>query len=47
LHAEETELKFGLKSIGEAGIFAISKVGREMNYEVTLKWRKDEKGQEK
>ena len=46
LHVEEAEIKFGLKSIGEAGIFAIGKVGGEMNYEVTLKWKK-EKGKEK
>jgi hypothetical protein len=43
LHVEEAEIKFGLKSIGEAGIFAIGKVGGEMNYEVTLKWRKADK----
>ena len=46
LHVEEAEIKFGIKSIGEAGIFAIGKVGGEMNYEVTLKWKK-EKGAEK
>ena len=40
LHVEEAEIKFGLKSIGEAGFFAIGKVGGEMNYEVTLKWKK-------
>lgn len=40
LHVYEGEIKFGLKSIGEAGIFAIGKVGGEMNYEVTLKWKK-------
>ena len=39
---EEAEIKFGIKATGEAGIFAISKVGGEMNYEVTLKWRKSE-----
>ncbi len=43
LHVYEAEIKFGLKSIGEAGIFAIGKVGGEMNYEVTLKWKKPEK----
>lgn len=42
LHVYEAEIKFGLKSIGEAGIFAIGKVGSEMNYEVTLKWKKPE-----
>jgi hypothetical protein len=43
LHVEEAEIKFGIKSIGEAGIFAIGKVGGEMNYEVTLKWKKTQK----
>jgi hypothetical protein len=43
LHVYEAEIKFGLKSIGEAGIFAIGKVGGEMNYEVTLKWKKGDK----
>jgi len=41
LHVEEAEIKFGLKTTGEAGIFAIGKVGGEMNYEVTLKWKKE------
>lgn len=44
LQIEEAEVKFGLKSIGEAGIgnglFAIGKVGGEMNYEITIKWKK-------
>lgn len=44
LHVEEAEIKFGVKTIGEAGVFAIGKVGGEMNYEVTLKWRKRLKG---
>jgi len=26
---------------GEAGVFMTSKVGREINFEVTLKWKKD------
>ena len=47
LHVEEAKIKFGHKSIGEAGIFAIGKVGGEMNYEVTLKWKEPEKGKEK
>jgi len=42
LHVEEGEIKFGLKALGEAGIFAVGKVGGEMNYEVTLKWKKPE-----
>jgi hypothetical protein len=48
LHVEEGEIKFGLKALGEAGIFAVGKVGGEMNYEVTLKWKKpEEKGRAK
>ena len=43
LHVEEAEIKFGIKSIGEAGVFAIGKIGGEMNYEITLKWKKLEK----
>jgi hypothetical protein len=40
MNVEEAEIKFGLKSVGEAGIFAIGKVGGEMNYEITLRWKK-------
>lgn len=43
LKVEEAEVKFGLKAIGEAGVFAVGKVGGEINYEVTLKWKKPEK----
>jgi len=42
LQIEEGEVKFGLKALAEAGVFAVGKVGGEMNYEVTLKWRKPE-----
>lgn len=38
LLADEIEVTFGLKAIGEAGNFAVGKVGGEANYEVTLKW---------
>ena len=38
LMADEVEVTFGIKAIGEAGIFAVGKVGGEANYEVTLKW---------
>ena len=38
LKADEVEVTFGLKAIGEAGNFAVGKVGAEANYEVTLKW---------
>lgn len=37
---EEADIKFGLKSTGEAGFFAVGKVGGELNYEITLKWKK-------
>ena len=42
LKIEEAEVKFGIKAIGEAGVFAVGKVGGEMNYEITLKWKKPE-----
>lgn len=38
LKADEVEVKFGLKTTGELGNFAVGKVGVEANYEVTLKW---------
>lgn len=38
LMADEVEVTFGIKAVGEAGIFAVGKVGAEANYEVTLKW---------
>jgi hypothetical protein len=40
LHVEEAQVTFGLKAVGEAGVFAVGKVGGELNYEVTLKWKK-------
>lgn len=42
LKVEEAEVTFGLKAVGEAGVFAVGKVGGEMNYQVTLKWKKVE-----
>jgi hypothetical protein len=38
LVADEIEVTFGLKTVGEVGNFAVGKVGGEANYEVTLKW---------
>jgi hypothetical protein len=38
LRADEVTVTFGLKATGEAGLFAIGKVGMEANYTVTLKW---------
>lgn len=43
LQIEEGEVKFGLKALAEAGVFAVGKVGGEMNYEITLRWKKPEK----
>ena len=43
LRADEVEVTFGLKATGEAGNFAIGKVGMEANYTVTLKWSNQEK----
>lgn len=40
LPVEEMEVTFGLKSAGEAGFFAVGKVGLEANYQVKLKWKK-------
>ena len=38
MEAEEVEVTFGLKVMGEAGNFAVGKLGAEANYQVTLKW---------
>jgi|688.fasta_scaffold30093_5 hypothetical protein len=42
--ADEIELKFGLKLSLESGTFTgvLGKVGGEANYEVTLKWNKND-----
>jgi len=40
LQIEEGEVKFGLKALAEAGVLVVGKVGGEMNYEITLKWKK-------
>lgn len=42
LQVEEAEVTFGLKAVGEAGVFAVGKVGGEMNYQVTFRWKKYE-----
>jgi hypothetical protein len=42
LRADEVTVAFGLKTTGEAGNFAIGKVGMEANYTVTLKWSNKE-----
>ena len=47
LHVEEAEIKFGVNVTGQAGNVAIAQVGLGVNYEVTLKWKKAEKGARK
>ena len=42
LEVQEGEVKFGLRALAEAGLFAVGKIGGDMNYEVTLKWIKRE-----
>lgn len=42
LDADEVEVTFGIKTVGEAGFFVVGKTGAEMNYEVTLRWTKKE-----
>jgi NTP-dependent ternary system trypsin peptidase co-occuring protein len=34
----QVEVTFGLKAVGEAGIFAITKLGGEANFTVKLSW---------
>lgn len=46
LKVEEAEVKFGLKVVGEAGLIAVGRVGGEINYEVTLKWKNPENGKD-
>jgi hypothetical protein len=46
LRVEEGEVKFGLKAVAEAGGLVVGRVGGEMNYEVTLKWKKPSEKQE-
>ena len=40
LKVEEAVVEFGLKAVGELGNVAIGKMGGEMNYKVTLRWKK-------
>lgn len=42
LDADDVEVTFGIKTVGEVGLFAVCKAGAEMNYEVKLKWTKKE-----
>jgi hypothetical protein len=41
LAISEAEIKFGIKTSGDFD-FVVSKLGMEVNYEVTLKWKKKE-----
>lgn len=38
LDIDEAEVSFGLKLIGEAGLFAITRIGGETHCTVTLRW---------
>lgn len=40
LDADETEVTYGIKTTGEAGLFAVCKLGVEANYTIKLKWSK-------
>jgi hypothetical protein len=43
LDVNEAEVKFGLSAVGElGGTIVIGKVGGQVNYEVTLKWKRKE-----
>lgn len=42
VQADDIEVTFGIKAVGEAGIFAICKAGAEVNYEVKLCWTKQQ-----
>ena len=43
---DEMEVSFGLKVSAELGNFAVAKAGAEANYNVMLRWRKEEKKEE-
>lgn len=44
LNIEHAEIKFGVKTVGEAGNIAIGKVGIDVNYEITLHWTNNNQG---
>ncbi|MBN2388939.1 MAG: hypothetical protein JXB85_18130 [Anaerolineales bacterium] len=46
LKVSEAEIKFGINTVGEVGNLAIGKLGVNVNYEVTLKWKMPEKKKE-
>lgn len=39
LAADEIEVTFGIKMIGELSLFAVGKVGADANYEVKMTWK--------
>ena len=41
LQVDDIEITFGIKAVGELGLFAVCKAGAEVNYEVKLKWTKN------
>ncbi len=43
LEADGIEVTFGMKTVGEVGLFTICKAGMEANYEVRLTWSNKEK----
>jgi hypothetical protein len=40
IQADDIEVTFGIKTVGEVGFFAVCKAGAEVNYEVKLHWTK-------
>jgi hypothetical protein len=42
LNVSEAEIKFGLSTVGELGVFAVGKIGVGLNYEITLRWKREE-----
>ncbi len=40
MEIDEADIVFGIKATGEAGIFAVSKFGSEVNYQITIKWKR-------
>lgn len=40
LEMDEVEVSFGIKVVTSSGLFAVVKASAEVNYTVTLKWKK-------
>lgn len=43
LETDGIEVTFGIKTVGEVGLFAICKAGAEANYEIKLTWKRKDK----